>query len=68
MHSAKEACVPGRLNLLAYGPNALHAEPAHIAKLPAPLACCWLGKTELDGLAGEYELLVINHLVVWIDP
>jgi len=24
--------------------------PARIAKIPAPLACYWLGKTELDGL------------------
>lgn len=27
--------------------------PAQIAKIPAPLACYWLGKTELDSLAGE---------------
>jgi uncharacterized protein len=29
--------------------------PARIAKIPAPLACYWLGKTELDGPAGEYN-------------
>jgi hypothetical protein len=29
------------------------AAPARIAKIPAPLACYWLGKTELDSLAGE---------------
>lgn len=27
--------------------------PACIAKIPAPLACYWLGNTELDTLAGE---------------
>jgi predicted AAA+ superfamily ATPase len=27
--------------------------PARIAKIPAPLACYWLGKTELDSLAEE---------------
>jgi len=27
--------------------------PARIAKIPAPLACYWLGKNELDTLAGE---------------
>jgi len=27
--------------------------PARIAKIPAPLACYWLGKTELDALEGE---------------
>jgi len=26
--------------------------PASIAKIPAPLACYWLGKTELDGMTG----------------
>jgi len=27
--------------------------PAQIAKIPAPLACYWQGKTELDTLASE---------------
>jgi hypothetical protein len=27
--------------------------PIRIAKIPAPLACFWLGKTELDELPGE---------------
>jgi hypothetical protein len=27
--------------------------PARIAKIPAPLACYWLGKSELDALMGE---------------
>ena len=27
--------------------------PIRIAKGPAPLACYWLGKTELDELAAE---------------
>jgi predicted AAA+ superfamily ATPase len=27
--------------------------PARIVKIPAPLACYWLGKTELDEMAGE---------------
>lgn len=27
--------------------------PIRIAKIPAPLACYWLGKTELDELPGE---------------
>ena len=29
------------------------SEPIRIAKIPAPLACFWLGKTELDELPGE---------------